>query len=157
DDAFRAPRLALLEGRGRQAGCDLACPRAAHAVGDGEERRLEHVGVLVPEPTPPGVRDHGCPPDPHVSSRSSVSPTRPTSPGRSSPLEVTREPLTKVPFVEPRSCIQTPSAAASICACCPDANSSPSIETPLPGARPTTAEDSISTVVPCSRPGPART
>src|SRR5581483_11827807 len=48
-------RVRLLEGGGGELRRDLAGLRAAHAVGDGEERRRDDVRVLVVAPLPPRV------------------------------------------------------------------------------------------------------
>jgi hypothetical protein len=53
---------------------NLARLRAAHAVGDGEERRLEDVGVLVAAPPAARVRDPACLAQSHCSNFNSVSP-----------------------------------------------------------------------------------
>src|SRR5205814_9570024 len=57
-------RLVVADGAGGEAGGELARLRAAHSVGDGEERRRDDVLVLVPAPLLAGVgavpylRDH---------------------------------------------------------------------------------------------------
>ena len=59
--------VADLERRGGELRRDLAGLRAAHPVGDGEERRRDDVVVLVAAPPAPGVaRDRVCP-DRHLS------------------------------------------------------------------------------------------
>ena len=86
---------------------DLAGARAAHAVGDREERRLEDVRVLVVVPLAARVGADLLLADlrvtAHGSNLRSVSPTRTTSPGASRRSRVRRMPLTNVPFVEPMS------------------------------------------------------
>src|SRR5262249_31250438 len=110
-DAFVVPDRA-----GREAGGELAGLRAAHAVGDREERRLDDVLVLVPAPPLAGIR---AVPDvcDQVSNLSSVSPTRTTSPGVNLRARVSLIPFRKVPLVEPMSSTQTPSRRDSIRAC----------------------------------------
>ncbi len=96
--------IGVLERGGRELRRDLAALRAAHAVGDGEERRRDDVRVLVPAPLPAGVRPARVRADlRHSSNLRSVSPTRTTSPGASLRASEMRTPFTYVPFVEPRS------------------------------------------------------
>ena len=70
---------ALLQGGGREPGSDLAGHGSSHPVRDREERRLDHIGVLVVPPRAAGIGDCGDPPD-HCSNLRSVSPTRTMSP-----------------------------------------------------------------------------
>ena len=73
-----------LERLGRDPRGDLAGLRAAHPVGDGEQRRARVVGVLVGVPLAPGVGLVcllGDPQHQDTSKRNSVSPIRITSPG----------------------------------------------------------------------------
>src|SRR6266516_7943849 len=99
----------LQRGRG-ETRCNLSRLGAAHAVGDGKERRLADVGVLVPAPLATGIRDHPYMSETrHCSYLRSVSPTRTMSPRASRRGRSSRVPLRYVPFVEPRSCTQTPS------------------------------------------------
>ena len=121
-------RIGLLERRGGELRGDLARLRAAHAVGDGEERRRDDVRVLVPAPllarvARARVRRRRSLPRTSARSRRRARRRRSTSlRGRSM-----RTPFTNVPFVEPRSCTQTPSRRGSMRTCRADANSSPSI------------------------------
>ena len=92
----------------------LACPRAAHPVGDGEERRPEDVGVLVRTAPAPRVRGRGRAPDPHCCTWSSVAPILITSPTRASFARFSFVPFRNVPLVDPRSSIQAPSGRGSI-------------------------------------------
>ena len=106
-----SPRLALAraelaEGVDREARRELARTRAAHAVGDDEERRLIEERVLVRPAHLAGVARarvvddaHGH----HSSYLSSVSPTRTSSPTRRRCSATSACPATCVPFVEPRS------------------------------------------------------
>src|SRR5262249_32873463 len=143
-DPLRDARLAAAVGaalpercRGEPGG-DLAGLRAAHPVGDGEERRLADEGVFVAAPLPAGVgaaerlddRDHD-------SYLRSVSPIRTTSPGASRRSRVTRMPFTYVPFVEPMSSSHTPSRLISKRAWRPEAYSSAAGVRWLFGPRPT--------------------
>ncbi len=106
DAALSVPRVSVTalgqRGRGERRG-DLAGLRAAHPVGDREQRRVADERVLVPAPLPAGIRLAVPLADFHGSNRRSVSPTRTTSPGASRRSRVSRIPLTKVPFVEPTS------------------------------------------------------
>src|SRR6266576_2524817 len=79
----------------RQARGDLAGLRAAHAVGDGEERRLHDVGVLVPAPLATGVGRACHVSDAQLSNLKSVSPIRTTSPGLSLRGDSSRTPFTE--------------------------------------------------------------
>jgi hypothetical protein len=65
-----------------------------------------------------------------------------------------RVPFTNVPFVEPRSCTQTPSRRGSKRACRADANSSPSSGTSFCPPRPmVSGAESSSTLVPSASAG----
>ncbi len=95
--------------RGERGG-DLAGLRAAHPVGDREERRVADERILVAAALPAGVALAVTLADrepqrrrAHRSNLRSVSPTRTTSPGTSLRSRASRIPLTKVPFVEPAS------------------------------------------------------
>ena len=95
--ALLAARLVscfFLECPGRQARCDLTGASPAHAVGDGEQRRLADEGILVSKPSAPRVGETRCAADPHRCTSSSVSPMRTTSPGRRSRAAFRRAPLT---------------------------------------------------------------
>ena len=86
DAALAVARAVVVGDRlDRKPGRDLAGLRAAHAVGDGEERRPHDVGVLVVPALPAGIRDGGVAAQSHhaASYRNSVSPMRTTSPGAS--------------------------------------------------------------------------
>src|SRR5438128_266315 len=138
DDACLAAGTgaALLQLCGGHPRRDLAGLRAAHPVGDGEERRLHDVRVLVVPSLAAGV-GHARDPSDHCSYLRSVSPSRTTSPyfnrrGRSS-----RVPFRYVPFVEPRSCTQTPSCRGSKRAWRADAYSSDDSATSFWPPRPT--------------------
>src|SRR5207245_5966085 len=101
--------------------CDLARLRTPHAVRHREERRRDHIGILVPTPLAAGVARSGVRADSHASNLSSVAPTRTTSPCTSLRGRSMRTPFTYVPFVEPRSCTQTPSRRGSTRTCRADA------------------------------------
>ena len=78
-----APQPTLSErGRG-QPRRDLTRLCSADAVGDGEERWLAHVRVLVVEPAATRIRERRSATDPHASTRNSVSPIFTRSPGSS--------------------------------------------------------------------------
>ena len=131
-------RRAVLQ-RGRSdAGRDLARPRAAHAVRDREERRLEDERVLVAHPAsrPVSVTRRRAA-DPHACTCSSVAPILITSPTFASSALFSFEPFTNVPFVEPRSSTHAPLGRGSMRACVADANSSRSSRIPLCASRPT--------------------
>ena len=51
--------MELAEGGGGQPGGDLAGLGTAHPVGDGEERRLDDEGILVPSPLAAGIGESG--------------------------------------------------------------------------------------------------
>src|SRR5262249_12799482 len=103
---------ALLQRGGSKPRRDLAGLGAAHPVGNREERRLADVRVLVVTTLAPGVRDRAGAAD-HWSTLRSVSPDRPASPIVSRRGRSRRPPFRNVPFVEPRSCTQTPSCRGS--------------------------------------------
>src|SRR5204862_2634817 len=108
----------LPHGSGGEARRELAGLRAAHAVGDREERRRDDVLVLVSPALLAGVRAVADLHDStHVSYLNSVSPTRTTSPGVSLRARVSLIPFRYVPFVEPTSLTHTPSPRGSIRAC----------------------------------------
>ena len=96
--------ISALEGAGRDPRGDLAGLRAAHPVGDGEQRRAGEVGVLVRVALPAGVglvRLLGdCVSIRTTSKRNSVSPIRITSPGVSSASPWSSRELSRVPLVE---------------------------------------------------------
>src|SRR6266545_8295832 len=114
---------ALLQRGGGEPRGDLAGLRAAHAVGDREQGRLDDVRVLVVPACAARIRDGGDSPD-HLSYLRSVSPTRTMSPSVSRRGCSRRAPLRYVPFVDPRSCTQAPSCRGSNRACRADAYSS---------------------------------
>src|SRR5436190_2788273 len=118
-----AVRAGFLQRGGREARRDLARLRASHAVRDGEERRLDDVGVLVVPPRATRIGD-GCGAGDHWSYLRSVSPMRMMSPCVRRRGCSSRAPFRYVPFVEPRSCTQTPSWRGSKRAWRADANSS---------------------------------
>ena len=126
DDAILAAalRLRLVQRAGGERRGDLAGPRAAHAVGDREQRRPHDERVLVLPALPSGVGRDGVAPELHVSNLRSVSPMRTTSPGASRRSRVSRMPFTNVPFVEPMSSTQIPSRRGSMRAWRVDAYSS---------------------------------
>src|SRR5262249_24621564 len=100
----RAP-LAL-EGAGRDPRGNLTGLGAAHAVGDGEQRRAGGVGGLVRVALPAGVclvSFFGDGEHQETSKRNSVSPIRITSPWVSSASPCNSRELSRVPFVELRS------------------------------------------------------
>jgi hypothetical protein len=99
----------LAEGGRRQSGGHLAGLSPTHAVGDCEKRGVDEEGILVSPPLAAGIGESGCVRDLHRSNLSSVSPIWTRSPRWSCLRPSTRSPFTKVPFVEPRSRIHTPS------------------------------------------------
>src|SRR3954447_14411802 len=82
DDPLLSPfvRTALLERRGREPRRHLAGLRAAHPVGDREERGLDDVGVLVATALAAGIGDRADVTQEAHSYLRSVSPTRTMSP-----------------------------------------------------------------------------
>src|SRR5581483_6931373 len=150
-----AARIGVLERRGSELRRHLARLRAAHAVRDREERRSENVRVLVTAPATARVRAAGIGADDrHASNLRSVSPTRTTSPGARRRAPSMRMPFTYVPFVEPRSCTQTPSLRGSKRTCREDANSSPSSARSFWPPRPTViGAESTSSSSPSSSTG----
>ena len=121
--------IGLLERRGRELRRDLAGLRAAHAVGDREERRRDDVRVLVPPALLARVA-RAARTAPTLMPRTSARSRRRGRRRRARACAAGRcgRRSRSVPFVEPRSCTQTPSRRGSMRACRADANSSPSIE-----------------------------
>src|SRR5262249_20825874 len=107
---------AFAHGRSGQPRGDLARLGAAHPVCDREQRRLDDICVLVTPPLASGIRDPTDATD-HCSYLRSVSSTRTTSPCVSRRGRSRRAPFRNVPFVDPRSCTQTPSCRGSKRAC----------------------------------------
>ena len=111
---------------------------AAHAVGDGEQRRLADPGVLVAPALPARDWRGRCCVRRSIMPRTSGRSRRRERGRRPRSLRAleSRTPLTKVPFVEPTSSIQTPSRRGSTRACCAEAKSSPSRLTSFGPPRP---------------------
>ena len=95
-----------LEGAGGDPGGHLAGLRAAHPVGDREDRRPREVGVLVRVALAAGVglvSLLGDDQHQETSKRNSVSPIRIPSPGLSSASPCSSREFSRVPLVEFRS------------------------------------------------------
>src|SRR4029077_12344010 len=106
-----ADPAAALEGTRGDSRGDLAGLRAAHPVGDGEQRCAREVGVLVRVALSAGVCLVGLVGDyqhQETSKRNSVSPIRITSPGRISASPCSSCELRSVPLVEFRSSTKYP-------------------------------------------------
>ncbi len=107
-DELLGERAALVleqrfQGFEREVRGDLAALVPAHPVGDGHERDLDEVGVLVPGTHLADVGRRG---DGRLHARSSITvvPIRIRSPARTCARPSRRRSFRNVPFVDPRSC-----------------------------------------------------
>src|SRR6185503_377769 len=124
----------LLDGVQCEARGDGAAARASHAVGDGVERRLDQVRVLVAFADASDVRSDADD-DPHRRSSNTVVPTRILSPGCTMAGAASFWSFTNVPFVEPKSSTYHVPFLPKMRACCDEAYVS-SISSSHSGARP---------------------